>query len=551
MNYLLHKYTEPMKKNRKLVLLLLVITAFFNQLSAQVPDAIRVSECGFGAGNLKADQAGRELLDSVVYLETYEGIIYGGDKKVWEYDSDGLTEHFSWYYWDTDAAVWKGRQQLDSILDANGRLSMLIKNSWDSNTREWKPDNKTELSYNSDGEIILYADYLWNTDTKEWAYKSKTESTHSFTEDGIHIILSNNYTYDKTKGEWMPHHRNEINYDSKGHLTLYNASFFDSGSNTWVFKDGSFKYEKVYNAQGNILVDSYYLWDSGMNQWKGQGDLLESGYDSTGHLTSVVTKNWDVSSNQWVNTSKTENSYNEQGNVTGIIESEWNNEESLWAGVTKHELLYDVHENLSKLQVLLLDTVSNEWYIITKDEYTYDENNHETLKEQYIRSDDGQLVLLYKMETVYDEYGNITLATFKGLDEQSGNFITKYDTKYTYNESGEKLIEQATSSYEWGSPYITKYNYYYSMHVFSAIDTEKETQSLFVYPSPFSDKLTFQLNNTNNQYVFELFNYQGERVLSQCVIHSETINVANLPCGVYLYTLSLDNKVLKGKLIKK
>src|SRR5574344_1040713 len=104
-----------MKKNRKLVLLLLLTTAFFNQLSAQVPDAIRVSECGCGAGNLKADQAGRELLDSVVYLETYEGIIYGGDKKVWEYDSDGLTQHFSLYYKDTATAEIYTSSQQDSI----------------------------------------------------------------------------------------------------------------------------------------------------------------------------------------------------------------------------------------------------------------------------------------------------------------------------------------------------------------------------------------------------------------------------------------------------
>lgn len=540
-----------MIKSRKLILLLLVTTVFFTPLIAQAPDAAQVAKWSSGAGHLKAAQAERELLDSIVYLETYDGVIYGGDKKAWEYRPDGLTEHFSWYYWDTDAVAWKGRQQLDSIFDAGGRLSMLIKNGWDKNTKLWKPETKTELSYNNDSEVILYSEYLWDAETKAWLNRSKTESTHSYTKDGTHIILSVTYTYDNAKGEWVIHHRNEINYDAKGNQTLYNASYFDSVSNTWVFKKGSFKYENTYNEQGNITLFSYYSWDSEKNQWKGQGDLVETAYDSNGHMTSEVTKNWDDASNQWVNISKRENSYCEHGNLTGINSSEWNNKNSLWVVVSKKELLYDAHENLSKSQALLLDTVSNEWYIDTKNEYTYDVNNHETLMEQYKRNDKGQLVLDSKQETSYDTYGNVTLTASYNLDTL-GNFVKNYDRKNTYNGSGEKLIEEATSYYyETGPPYIVKSNYYYSLHSVSSINTGKETQRSFVYPGLFTDKLSFQLDNTNDQYVFDLFNTQGQKVLSKQVKHSETIDVANLPGGVYLYTLSLDNKVLKGKIIKK
>ncbi len=537
--------------NRKLVLFLLVATAFFNQLSAQEPAVIRIAEWGSEARHMKAAQTERELLDSVVYVETYDGIIYNGDKKVWEYGSDGLTEHFSWYYWSTDAEAWKGRQRMDSIFDANGRLSMYSKNSWDSNTSQWKQENKIELNYSPDGEVILYADYLWNAVINEWVWRSKTENTHSYTKDGMHIIFSINYTYDTGTKEWIPHHRNEINYDSNGNQTLYNASFFDSGSNTWVFKTGSFKYEKAYNEQGKITLSSYYLWDSGKNQWTGQGNLLESGYDFNGNKTSVVTKNWDVASNQWVNFSKTENRYNEQEDVTEINTSEWDNEKSVWVVLSKQELLYDAHRNVSKYLVLLLDTTSNEWYTSTKDEFTYDVNNHETLKEQYKRNEESQLVLYKKKETAYDAYGNVILTANYELDKQSGNFIKKYDTRYTFNESSDKIIEETTSYYDYELPYIVKNNYYYSLHAVSSIDTQKETQSSFVYPGLFTDKLSFQLNNTNNQYAFELFNSQGQIVLSKWVKDSETINVENLPRGVYLYTLSLDNSVLKGKLIKK
>lgn len=540
-----------MIKNRKLILLLLVTTVFFTPLIAQKPDADQIAKWRSGTGHLKATQTERELLDSVVYLETYDGVIYGGDKQAWEYGPDGRSDNYSWYYWDAGAATWSGLVRVDSTFNAAGKLTMLIKDGWDSNSKQWIPKNKTEISYNTDGEQILYADYFWNAETKQWVYSRKSESTHSYTKDGMHIVFSINYTYDEIKGVWMTHHRNEMNYDAKGNQTLYNASFLDSASNTWVFKKGSFKFESTFNEQGKITFYSYYIWDSEKNQWKGQDYLVEAAYDSNGNMTSDVSKTWDDASNQWINIHKTENSYNEHGDITGVNTSDWNNVKSLWVVNTKLEFFYNANGNLSKEQVLLQDSVSNEWYINAKDEYTYDANNRETLKEQYKRNDKGQLALEGKQETSYDTFGNVTLTASYNLDTL-GNFVKNYDTKYTFNESGDKLIEEATSYYyESGPPYILKSTYYYSLHSVSSINKVKETPGSFVYPGLFTDKLSFQLDNTNDQYVFDLFNTQGQKVLSTQVKHSETINVADLPGGVYLYTLSLDNKVLKGKLIKK
>jgi len=595
-----------MNKVFTLIVYLLVATALFNQINAQVPYVKRNAEFVSNAGNLEADYslvgldfystlnkqtlkqpklkvapAGLELLDSIVYLEIYDGAIYGGDKQVWEYDSYGNAGFYNWYYWESEAQVWMGRQRVDSTFDANGRLSMIIKDSWDRETRQWKTGNKTELSYNSNGDLILYADYWWNADTKEWVWKSKSESTHSYADDGSHSFFSINYTYNNETGEWTPHHRNQLNYDSNGKQTLYNASFLDSASNTWVFRTGSFKYENSYNEQGNRTLSSYYLWSSELNQWKGQGNLVESDYDSIGNLLSRVIKIWDVSLNQWVNNSKsefnynehglimqqidfqldsltnvwvafnkTENKYNENGDVAGIIKSQWYNEDSLWFVTSQNELLYDAHGNLSKYQVLALDTISNEWTPVTIDEYTYDANNHETLKEHYERNDDGQLVLVEKTETAYDVYGNEILNAFYELDEQSGELIKSNDAQLTYNDSGNKLIEYATSYYYDGIPYILKTNYYYSIHSLTSINSNPYIKKEVVYPNPFNDQLSFQLNN-NNQFVFELFNFQGQKVLSKWVQNSETIDVVSLPQGVYLYTLSLDNNIYRGKLIKK
>lgn len=517
-------------------------TILFNPLSAQIPVAVPQ----------RAAPVERELLDSLVYLETYQGDIYNGDKEAWTYGSDGLTEQYSWYYWDTGTEAWKGRQRLDSTFNASGRLSMLIKDRWDNQTGQWKQERKSELSYDSEGALVLYVDYVWNAETNEWVYISKTESTHAYTETGMHILISINYTYDNDNGSWAIHHQNEINFDANGKQTLYNASFYDVESSSWVFKTGSFMYENAYNEQGQQTLRSYYIWDSGINQWKGQGDLVESGYDANGQLTSVVTKAWDVSSNQWVNKGKTENRYNDQEVVTEILKAEWDMEENGWVVVSKQAILYNAHGNVLNDQLLLLDTLSKAWYTATKDTFTYDLNNREILIEHWERKDEGRLVLYNKRETAYDTHGNVLLTTFSILDVQSGTFVTSYDTRYTYNESGEKLIEEATAYYyDAGPPYIIKRTYYYSMHSVSSIDTEQEGQRPLVYPSIFTDQLSFQLNNTQKPCVFELFNAQGQKVFSKRVDDAEAINVASLRRGVYVYTLSFDGNVFKGKIIKK
>ncbi|MBN1767705.1 MAG: T9SS type A sorting domain-containing protein [Prolixibacteraceae bacterium] len=544
---------------------------FYSTLNKQSPKQAK----------LKAAQAELELLDSIIYVETYEGIIYGGDKKVWEYDDDGNRTYYSWYYWSTETNSWKGRQRLDSIFNDNGNLSQIISDKWNSETGQWEPGNKTEWEYNSDGNLVLNANYSWNNDTGEWQWNNKTESTHTYTEDNDHVIVSINYNYNNETEEWTPHHRNEIIYDSNGNRTLYNASLPDTVSNTWAFKAGSFKYENLYDEQGNQTLASYYTWDSEINQWKGRNNLTESSYDVHGNATLVVIKKWDESLNQWINSSKSEYSYNEtglrlqsitsewdstdgdwivvnkteysfneNGASTGVIEYEWDNEDGVWVNSWQHEIIYDAYGNLIQLILLQVDTASNELHVSAKEEFTYNGDNKQILMEYSSLNENGQLVVFIKQETAYDANGSVILETNYMLDEQSGEFIKTADSEYIYNESGDKLIEESSSSYYDGIPFVYKTNYYYSIHfVTSVIDLE--TNSPVVYPNPFNDQLSFQLNKNSKHIAFELFNLQGQKIISKSVLISETISVESLASGVYFYRLSIDNTIHRGKLIKK
>ena len=470
--------------------------------------------------NSMAAQTERELLDSVVYVETYMGTIYSGDKKMWEYDADGNKTQYSWYYWSTSDEVWKGRQRLDSIYDDKGNVSTLVFYSWNSEKGQWSTNKKDEMSYNTDGELILYYSSSWNHETGEWDLELKQESTHTYTEDNNHVVSSIVYNFNVETGEWTPHHRNELNYDSNGKRTLYNSSRLDSATNTWVFKVGSFKYENSYDKQGNQTLSAYYTWDGETNQWKGLNNLNETSYDLHGNAILVLSKEWDKSLNQWVISGKSENSYNVTGLRLEQITSKWESTNGDWIAVNKTKNSFNEIGALTGV-------IESEW-----------------------NKEDSLWLDVMKQEMIYNANGKVLLVTNYMLDEQSGDFIKSDDSEYIYNESGDKLIEEATSYYYDGISYVCKTNYYYSIHTFTSV-FDIETVSPVFYPNPFNDQLSIQLNNNHNYVLFELFNFQGQKVMSKHVLNSETISVASLASGVYFYQLSLDNKTHNGKLIKK
>ena len=73
--------------------------------------------------------------------------------------------------------------------------------------------------------------------------------------------------------------------------------------------------------------------------------------------------------------------------------------------------------------------------------------------------------------------------------------------------------------------------------------TETESSDVFcVYPNPASDLIAVQ--NGNSETVrYEIYNAQGEIVMSGSTSCSELINISHLPCG--LYTLKSNNNVFK------
>ena len=88
-----------------------------------------------------------------------------------------------------------------------------------------------------------------------------------------------------------------------------------------------------------------------------------------------------------------------------------------------------------------------------------------------------------------------------------------------------------------------------------SIDPTQGSETVTIYPNPFSNSTTIVLNNTDqiNKVRLCLYNILGEEVINTNItIQATTLETSNLPSGVYFYKVINNNKTIQsGKLISQ
>lgn len=82
------------------------------------------------------------------------------------------------------------------------------------------------------------------------------------------------------------------------------------------------------------------------------------------------------------------------------------------------------------------------------------------------------------------------------------------------------------------------------------LNTEKEEKAeISAYPNPTNNLFNIVLSNVSAEtYTVQLFNVVGERVLAQNLVNGQnTLDVADLPAGVYFYTIFDGNSTVETK----
>ena len=86
----------------------------------------------------------------------------------------------------------------------------------------------------------------------------------------------------------------------------------------------------------------------------------------------------------------------------------------------------------------------------------------------------------------------------------------------------------------------------------TSINDTKTTNSVRIYPNPVSDVCTIALNNEYKKVRVEVYNSLGSKVIDQTANNTNRIslNIANLPKGVFVVNTTSDNYFATNKIIK-
>lgn len=203
-----------------------------------------------------------------------------------------------------------------------------------------------------------------------------------------------------------------------------------------VVATGFDKDEFVYDASGNVLLDTYFEWNGQwVNSWKEQ-----YAYDSNGNRIQKIEYEWDGS--KWMNLHKYESMYDAGNNQIQNAEYNWLGGQ--WTNLSKEEISYDSFGNQTQ-SVNYIGTGSPDglWVENRKNEYLFDTDGNLTQDIEYMW--DGMLWnKTMKTEFDFEPNGKMVLNT---IDEWLENdWVKSGKFEPVYNENG--LISQSLG-YSW------------------------------------------------------------------------------------------------------
>ena len=91
----------------------------------------------------------------------------------------------------------------------------------------------------------------------------------------------------------------------------------------------------------------------------------------------------------------------------------------------------------------------------------------------------------------------------------------------------------------------------YDLSTLNSIQYIPTTNLAQVHPNPTTDLLQIELEGREQIAQFQLVDLQGKIVAEQALTDNETIDLRELPSGVYLYTIQTATHIQTGKIIKE
>jgi hypothetical protein len=522
---------------------------------------------------LKSTASTGQMLDSTVW-EKWDSLadhfVFTG-KDEYAYDGMGNCTLLSSFRWNQTRGDWEKFYREVSEYFSPGKLLLSVYQTGDSASDQWVNSFKTVNQWDGNGRDRGNEDYQWSKAGELWKPDSKTEKNYDG--NGYQNLLAYYYG-DTITGQWVGYSKYESILDSKGQINEYVASVWDRDNNQWLPTQ---KKTNTWNQAGNLVLNMFYLYDAENAQWV-EDSKEERVYNSDGTPDSVLISLWIENKGGWIKLSKDEYQYDDQGREILLTSFTWDPSTGEVAYGGQVDYVYNA-DSLNTIISSLWDRVNEKWIPANKKDYT-EAFNIETLTAYYSWdsmsdqwkgsskyekgiSDSG--IVLWEIYSEWDDnaslfvptdsvefsnYLNGHVYTQSVWDTLSGSWIFDLKSHDTYNADGNIVLDE---SYDWDINTSQwkdseKTTWYYSEHTYSPVPGTNESQ-LRVYPNPASEYIVFDLEDMSSPAEICLFDSQGRQVLERSFSGNEPIRLGNLVGGIYLYKVTVGEKVFNGKII--
>lgn len=362
----------------------------------------------------------------------------------------------------------------------------------------------------------------WDAASGQWISYSKSKFTY---DENLNCILFLTSEWDRIDNYWLDYHKIEFGYDAQGNVISEVNSFWDYYNKLWRSFD---KWEYKYDAGGNRI----WAYSSRLNENTGQWEMHhkeEYAYDIKGNRISLTGTSWDEDTNQWVQGEKEEYSYNANEKITYNNIFYWDELSGLWVNNHKEEHVYDIEGNNILIRQYYLRWSDSVWVETIKEENTFDKDHNWIVNIQHEWDDSTKIEFMFNNSYPFEEL----VLPYLYTEEYCRHMLTMI-LYYTPSDSGWILENRA--------------NFIYA-EVNTSNLSETEDNNISAYPNPASQFVSFDADKPLVKARLVVFDMQGREVMTQVVGNNMPVSIKQLDKGLYLYQLSDDGGIYKGKIV--
>lgn len=262
---------------------------------------------------------------------------------------------------------------------------------------------------------------------------------------------------------------NSQDYSEQAKKKKYNSLFKNENcrpnNSIYGFPQKSFRYEapsiktenKIKHKLDSIVVKE---WNDISNQWI-YVTCENYDFDKNGNMVLSLTQDYNY--NQWQNIWKGKYTYDTNDNMTSIIYFDWNNSTLQWQEGYKEEFFYNSIGNVSSYYGYDWESLTNQWSNDKKNEVNFNNSGNHILDTRYNWDEENnQWIHIKKYEYGYNENDNLSTCILILWSEALNNWTEYWKDTYTY--SNDNMVKDSAFSWDsnlndWRLSTIYEYEY--------------------------------------------------------------------------------------------